>query len=189
MDPTRKNQSDAHRELVERSYLWLANRAYRDVRATSEFCPPNGYSADLVALMQFRGEKFNQRYIPDPVLYNSMCVLVFEAKASRPDLRAKFGEKANVRTDMPMGHLHWIVATDGLMDKAEAPKFWGLLERRGSILRELKKPTYCPMTRERMMEISVAMLWAEDNMMRHYECCRVMEIVRAMQKKEETNEM
>ena len=180
----RCNQTEEHRKLVELAYMWTAERAYRGVRATTEFAPSGGYSADLLAIMSPFGKVHNERYIPKEKWYKHNSVLVFEAKASRTDFLRHFGPKAtNERTEKPMGHLHWIVITDGLVDKSEVPGWWGLLEQRGAALRELKKPTYCELPIERIHEIAHDMLWAKENWMREQECARIMKVVTAMKER------
>ena len=179
----RQNQTLEHNKLVERCYMWLAERAYRGIRATSEFTPSNGYSADLVAIMSFFGKRYNERYVPEEFRQQKL-VLVCEAKVTRSDYLKHFGEgRDNIRTQAPMGNLHWILATAGLIDPSELPKTWGLLEERGASLVEVKKPAFCPMTKERLHEIEGDMLWAEAHHMRELECYRVLKIVEAMEQK------
>ena len=178
----RCNQRPEHRRLVELAYLWLAKRAYRGVRATSEFAPTGGYSADLVAVMSFFGKVYNERYFPIEVRQQRV-VSVWEAKISRTDYLRDFGPKGSGRTEKPMGNLHWIVTVDGLVDKSEVPNFWGLLEQRGVELRELKKPIYRELSVERLHEIESCMLWAKENHMREYECVRILKVVTAMKER------
>ena len=179
----RANQTEGHQRLVEKAYMWLGERAYRGIRATSEFTPSNGYSADLVAVMSFFGKKFNERYVPEEFRQQKL-VLVCEAKATRSDYLKHFGEgRDNIRTLGPMGNLHWILATAGLIDPSELPRGWGLLEERGASLVEIKKPPFFPMTKERLHEISADMLWAEAHQMRELECYRVLKIIEAMEDK------
>lgn len=182
----RNNQTPLHRALVEASYLWAINKGTaKGIRAASEFCPTHGYSADLLAMLVFTGQHYNQRYMPEKELYYSDNVLIFEAKASKFDFVRHFNDRENPRVTTPLGTLHWVVTDDGLVDKEEIPSFWGLLEKTGRGLRETKRPRYCPITQERLCQIGYDLLWARENWQREYECARIMAAVEKMQGKPE----
>lgn len=95
---------------------------------------------------------------------------VFEAKATRADFLSTFGGRANDHANRasPVAHLHWIVIEKGVCTPEEVPGHWGLLQRRGRGLSELKIPTYRQVTPQQLAKIESALLWKPDSGVRTY---------------------
>ena len=155
-----------HNELTSMAACWLNNRATgKGVRGASEVWLDHGYVADYAALVSFQG-RFDQAYRYDSGLArkNLMQTIsigggesvmfdddssdvpnyyacIFEAKATRSDFLSTFNnsEKHSNRK-YPIGSFHWVVANKGIVNPDEVPDFWGVLEKYGAGLREVKKP-------------------------------------------------
>lgn len=101
-----------------------------------------------MALCAFQ-QRFAEKYHPEAIQRERFVVtvpelvVIIEAKATRGDFLATFGDgqrHANRKT--PVGNMHWCVCARGIAKPEELPDFWGLLAPRGNGLTELRQPTF-----------------------------------------------
>lgn len=158
-----RNQSEIHAALVQMALRWAASRTtQRGARYAEELTLGPGYVADLVSLQAF-SPPARKEFTPNPNVIDELA-LIFEAKASRSDFLATFGESdrhAN-RLD-PVGHFHFVVSCKGVCEPADVPKPWGLLVQRGSGLSVYKRPEFTPEAgASNIGMIAHRMLWKHD---------------------------
>lgn len=156
-----------HERLVARALPWLRRRVtLRGLRGGPSIPLAQGYVADVVALCWFQN-RFELDYTGLPrresrVTPEAACI--FEAKATRSDFLSTFGPgPKHANRHAPVGTLHWIVAEPHVVRLLEElPDFWGLLERRGCGLREIRRPTWCPQPDAAIDAIAHQVLWYRD---------------------------
>lgn len=164
--------SERHNLLSDMSLKWLVNRATgRGIRAGFEIALESDYIADVAALctMQWRFaeqysviEKIKSRC--EVIVPELLCV--FEAKATRSDFLSTFGEgKKHENRKTPIDNLHWCVCSRNVAsaDDDNLPEFWGLLVPRGTGLSEIRRPTYCEMNWDKVLEAAYNILWYAKN--------------------------
>lgn len=151
--------SNAHELLKVRAACWIrARETFSGVKLGYEIRLSPQFVADVVGIGLLQG-RFSEFYglIDDSTHIWHMPIYVFEAKASRADFLKTFGAESNRFS--PPGSLHWVVVEKGVASPSEVPGFWGLLERRGAGLRELKKPEYIAISDARLNEVAFELLW------------------------------
>lgn len=177
-------RSIEHDTLSEMGLVWLAARC-GSFRGAPEVQVAPGYVADGASLSVMYHSEFRARCSgwgvePKTIRYElnetepgGPCIpredgdiadyfaSVFEAKATRADFLSTFGGRANehANRNAPVAHLHWVVVEKGVCVPGEVPAFWGLLQRRGRGLSELKKPTYCPQPEQAILKLTERLIW------------------------------
>ena len=146
-----RNQSAEHAGLASRSLRWRSVRATRrGIVGATEIAVVRGYVADVVAIAGFQ-YRFLCRYCGgidagDDAVNEFVCI--FEVKVSRGDFASTFGPSAKHRNrHRAVGRMHWCVTPRGLVKPDELPDWWGLLEKSGCGLREVKTPRMFPFDR------------------------------------------
>jgi hypothetical protein len=165
-----------HDELKVMALTWLRNKVTgKGLRGTTEVQLADGYVADAVALCSLQN-RFFQQYtacgcpVADRFDVNYFAC-IFEAKASRGDFLSTFNNSnKHQNRHKPVGNLHWCVTPSGLVKADELPEFWGLLESRGSGLREIKQPKLNVIAEPAFDAIAHKLLWAIQAR-RHYVIC------------------
>ena len=158
-----KATATLHTNLALASLTWLSNKITRKgMRGTTEVALDVGYVADAVALCSFQN-RFFMAYTKDAGAFpqQNYFACIFEAKASRSDFLNSFNDSPKHQNrHQPIGSLHWCVTPRGLVEAKELPDFWGLLEKKGIGLSELKKPVLQNISLERFDKIAHHVLWA-----------------------------
>lgn len=170
------NKICEHDELKVMALTWLRNKVTgKGLRGTTEVQLADGYVADAVALCSLQYRFFQQytgrRYPEAQPFHLNYFACIFEAKASRGDFLSTFNNSdKHQNRHTPIGNLHWCVTPRGLVKADELPEFWGLLESRGSGLREIKQPKLNVIAEPAFDAIAHKLLWAIQAR-RHYLIC------------------
>lgn len=177
-------RSIEHDTLGQMGLTWLAARC-GSFRGATEVQVAPAYVADGACLSVMYHSEFRTRCSgwgmePKTIRYelseavpNGPCVpresgdiadyfaSVFEAKATRADFLSTFGGRDNDHTNraVPVANLHWVVIEKGVCVPSEVPAFWGLLQRRGRGLSEMKRPTYCEQPEHAILKITERLIW------------------------------
>lgn len=177
-------RSIEHDTLGEMALTWLAARC-GSFRGACEVQVGPGYVADAACLAVMYHSEFERRcrewgLATDVIVYDcgdlgklpgggeglipDYFSCVFESKATRADFLSTFGGRNNKHTNRrePAAHLHWIVVEKNVCDPAEVPGHWGLLQRRGRGLSELKPAQYMPRTEMQALHLANRLLWKPD---------------------------
>lgn len=154
------NQTEAHYDLCKRALVWATGKATRrGYRSDIDVRVADGYVADAVSLQRLQSRFWN-KYV-GPGMPSHDLVLIFEAKANRPDFLSTFvtdnGKHDNRMA--PVGNLHWLVMQKGVAELAEVPEMWGVLEVSGNGLRELRFPVFEATDPEHQRYIGYQLLW------------------------------
>jgi hypothetical protein len=161
-----------HNELSAKALTWLGYRATgKGIRGACEVFLGDGYVADAIAFFspQYRYlEEYCRPAGIDPAKHLAYWLCVFEAKVSRADFLSTFGPTPgdHVNRHRPVGHMHWCVTPRGLIDPAELPLFWGLLEQSGGGLREVRMPAISSIPEPAMDHIAHILIWKPDPFLR-----------------------
>lgn len=161
-------ESKLHRELSQRSLIWLANKATgRGINGNIEVKIQKKYVVDALALcrcvnnfeldLYSEGDWEKKKEIiikkntlkfwdkMDIELYPDF-VFAFETKVTYGDFSKTFKKENNNRL-VPVANFHFIVTPYNLIDPAIVPDFWGLLEKskngRGLTLKKYPKFQSC----------------------------------------------
>jgi len=130
----------------------------------------DSYVADWVALCGFQ-ERFRRQYVPefqmerrDGVLISPEFACVFEVKVSRSDFLSTFstfGRAAGrcAPRASPVGSLHWIVASRGVVRAEDDLGYWGLLVVSGGGLHEVRRANFTPRAAGGLYKIGYHLLW------------------------------
>jgi len=155
--------SELHVALQNKALAWLANKVTgRGLRGGLEIPIAPGYIVDALAVCDFQYQ-FEQRYYSE-LAAPPPSVCVFEAKATLADFQSTFGEHAGSHQNrhVPVGTLHWIVvprSANWRNSFDNRPKFWGILQERGSGLTELYRPLAMPISDAEYYSICASILW------------------------------
>ena len=174
-------RSTEHDELSARCLTWLENKATgKGIRGQTEIALQPWFIADAVALCSFQ-YRFFKHYCDHSNLkmatnldhrgaYNDF-VCVFESKVSRQDFNNTFKSGKNTSREQHQGNLSWVVTTKGLVDPAELPDYWGLLEKSGQGLKEIKSPLIKEISQMKRLLTAEKLLWAIEKP-RNYATCQ-----------------
>ena len=187
-------RSVEHDTLGQMGLTWLSSRS-SSFRGHVEVSVAEGYVADALALAVFYHSEFRARcqhwgFTMQTIVYHiapdgdlerkvsgdipDFFSVVFECKATRADFLSTFGGRNNDHANRlsPVAHLHYVVVEPKVCTPDEITSFWGLLQRRGRGLSELKKPGYCPISREKVLDMSAKLLWKPPERPRIWlQCC------------------
>ncbi len=145
-----------HIDLQHRVGDWLRHKVTpRGYRLGYEIAVSRGYIADVVALFSFQSRFSEALRIPIAEI-----VGIFECKSSRNDFLSTFGNsEKHTNRHTAIAHLHWCVIEKGIAKPDELPYFWGLLEKTGRGLRELKAPNFFNVHESLNTKIAYELLW------------------------------
>lgn len=163
-----------HNALACLAVAWLRGKVTsRNMRGNFEIPVGLGYVPDYVALAWFQYRLLKRYGIPEReirelpdgmhVFECPSLLIVIEAKATRSDFLSTFNDSEHhSNRKSPVGSLHWVVANREIVHPGEVPSFWGLLEPSGRGLREIKKPEFCKVDRDRFCRVAHTLLWAQE---------------------------
>jgi len=164
--------SELHNTLAVMALRWLnAKVTGRGLRGGFEIPVADGYVADAVGLCTFQ-HRYATKYIAAELLERvdeftmivPEVVGIFEAKASRADFLATFGDGDRHRNRLtPVGHFHWVVCARDIAEPGELPEGWGMLEVRGRGLTELRPPNFYHQSQATLHRLAYQVLWFAKN--------------------------
>lgn len=171
----------SHDELSAKAATWIHARTTKSgMRSGFEVSLAPGYVADVAALGWWKtphceewgvyGKLRARKETIEGYSYTVMehervpevrsLLFVVESKASRSDFLSTFNEsEKHGNRKEPIGSLHWVAANREVCEPSELPDFWGLLEPRGSGMREIKRPSYHETTNEIVNQCAYILLW------------------------------
>jgi len=177
--------SKEHDDLIWMAANWIENRASgRGCKGNSELCIAPEYVADFVCQCTLQ-HRFYHTYCKNSELQELQphngawsgitndFICIFEAKTTRSDFLNTFNESPkHMNRHEPFGNLHWCVVSKGIIKPEELPDFWGMLERSGNGLREVRPPKLFKIPKERLYYVAHQILWTI-NKRRHYHPCKL----------------
>ncbi len=154
-----------HKDLAIRAVPWIRSRSTaRGIRCGHEVPIAASYVADTVVLCGMQNQ-FRKRYAPDSVLewHGASLILpefacIFEAKATRSDFLATFGNPESNRFDY-LGSLHWVVVPHLNICADTDIEHWGVLVKSGGGLREVVQPRFWRKQIVDISHIAYHLLW------------------------------
>jgi len=154
---------EKHNELALLALTWLRNKVTRKgMRAATEVALAPGYVTDAAALCSLQ-LRFLNAYLQHSELKAESWdyfACVFEAKATKADFLNTFGSGLNHQNrHEPIGSLHWCITPRNMVNTADLPQFWGLLEVYGAGLREVKKPQINILTESAFDAFAHRLIW------------------------------
>lgn len=172
--------SELHYELTRRVRGWMRRRATgAGFEWASEVYLAQGYVADAVVIGSFQHRfwlEVTHSSLPEWRERGSMTpepeklVIVFETKVSRSDFLSTFhsGREGNRAT--PIGNLHYLIIPDGLQCVDHLPGWWGILQKSGNGLRQVRAASFCDATDAQLHHAAFRVLFARARNPRCFIC-------------------
>lgn len=175
----RENQSKAHAQLMQMAMARFSNMAsLRGMRAVEEIAVGKAV-LDVLALFYPQGRIWDRLTEGEPRPQPRKeywgwsrpevekptflwAAFVVEAKATRADFMRIVNEQ-EYREAREVGNFHYLATEKGVAATEEIPAPWGLLERRGRGLRELKRAKYVRIGEGELANLAETMLWSRDS--------------------------
>lgn len=174
-------RSIEHDTLGEMGLTWMAARC-GSFRGACEVQVAPGFVADAACLCVMFHSEFERRcsgwgLASDVIVYDcgdlgklssggngvipDYFSCVFEAKATRADFLRTFNGRDNEHANRgeAVANLHWIVIEKDACRADDVPGHWGLLQRRGRGLSELKRAAYMHRTELQVLTLADRLLW------------------------------
>lgn len=183
----RRGRSELHDQLAGMALRWFANKCTaRGARGGYELKVRPGYVVDAAAIGSLisgnlkpyeyhwrrtvytghatldydteTGKLIKGYEVTSGDFYNYFLV-VFEAKVSRADFLGTFDRKHKSNRWTPAAHLHFVVTPRGLLSEDDDLGVWGLLEKCGGGLTEIRQPMLCDHPDDYIDRLAHSILW------------------------------